>query len=106
MSPGHRVRQSQRDLRWVQPDALVFTTMRGKPQSQRNVMRAVYTAGDSLGLNGEGVEPVGLHDLRHSLVAVAFDQGLSAPDVAALARHANARVTLAVYAGLTDEGRE
>jgi hypothetical protein len=26
--------------------------------------------------------------------------------VAALARHANPRVTLAMYAGLTDEGRE
>jgi hypothetical protein len=32
--------------------------------------------------------------------------GLSAPEIAALARHANARVTLAVYGGLTDEGRE
>jgi integrase len=49
---------------------------------------------------------VGLHDLRHSFVAVAFDRGLTAPQVAALARHANPRVTLAMYAGLTDEGRE
>jgi integrase len=102
----HRVRQAQRNLRWVQPEALVFTTMRGKPQSRRNVLRAVYTAGDSVGLNGDGLEPVGVHDLRHSFVAVAFEQGLSAPEIAALARHANAKVTLAIYAGLTDEGRE
>jgi integrase len=102
----HRVRQAQRNLQWVRPDALVFTTMRGKPQSRRNVLRAVYTAGDNVGLNGEGVEPIGLHDLRHSFVAVAFEQGLSAPEVAKLARHANPKVTLGMYAGLTDDGRE
>jgi integrase len=102
----HRARQAERNLQWVQPGALVFTTLRGKPQDRRNVLRAVYAAGDNLGLNREGVEPVGLHDLRHSFVAVAFDHGLTAPQVAALARHANPRVTLSMYAGLTDEGRE
>jgi integrase len=87
----HRVRQAQRNLQWVRPDALVFTTMRGKPQSRRNVLRALYTAGDKLGLNGEDVEPVGLHDLRHSFVAVALDRELTAPEVAMLARHATRR---------------
>jgi integrase len=66
----------------------------------------VHLAGDAAGLNGDGVEPVGLHDLRHSMVAIAFELGLSAPEVAVLARHANARVTLAVYAGLSGDGRE
>jgi hypothetical protein len=42
----------------------------------------------------------------NSFVAVGFDHGLSAPEIAALARHANARVTLAIYAGLTDDGRQ
>jgi integrase len=102
----HRIRQAQRNLQWVRPNALVFTTMRGNPQSRRNVLRAVYTAGDDVGLNGEGVELIGLHDLRHSFIAVAFEQGLSAPEVAKLARHANPKVTLGMYAGLTDEGRE
>jgi integrase len=102
----HRARQAERNLGWVRPDALVFTTTCGKPQSRRNVLRAVYTAGDNVGLNGEGAEPVGLHDLRHSFVAVAFERGLSAPEVAKLARHANPKVTLGMYAGLTDEGRE
>lgn len=63
-------------------------------------------AADNAGLNGEGLEPVGVHDLRHSLVAIAFEQGLTAPEVAVLARHANAKVTLTVYAGLTGHGRE
>ena len=63
-------------------------------------------AGDAAGLNGDGLEPVGLHDLRHSLVAIAFEHGLTAPEVAVLARHANAKVTLTVYAGLTGDGRD
>jgi integrase len=73
----HRVRQAHRDLRLVRPESLVFTTLRGKPQSRRNALRALHTAGNSLGLNGEGVEPVGLHDLRHSFVAIAFDRELT-----------------------------
>ena len=59
-----------------------------------------------MGLNGDGREPVGLHDLRHSLVANAIEQGLTAAEVAAIARHANAKVTMTVYAGLTEGGRE
>jgi integrase len=45
-------------------------------------------------LNGDNRQPVGLHDLRHSYVALA------------LARHANAKVTAQVYAGITEHGRE
>ena len=48
----------------------------------------------------------GLHDLRHSFVALALAAGLSLAEAAALARHANARVTAQVYAGLADDGRE
>ena len=76
-------REAQRNLAWVKPDALVFSTMRGNPQSRRNLLRAVQTAGTNIGVNGDGVEPVGLHDLRHSFVAVAFAKGLSAPEIAA-----------------------
>jgi integrase len=102
----HRSRQGQRNLALVRPGALVFTTARGKPQSRRNALRALRKAGDSAGLNGDGLEPVGLHDLRHSFVAIAFDRELTPPEIAELARHANANVTLTVYAGLTCDGRE
>jgi integrase len=47
-----------------------------------------------------------LHDLRHSFVALTLVAGLSVPEAAALARHANASVTAQVYAGLADDGRE
>lgn len=90
----------------VRPDELVFQTLRGKPQSRRNALRALHRAGESAGLNRDGREPVGLHDLRHSLVANAIEHGLTAAEVAAIARHANAKVTLTVYAGLTEGGRE
>lgn len=102
----HRSRQAGKDFRRAHADALVFTTARGKPQSRRNALRAVHQAGDAAGLNGDGREPVGLHDLRHSLVAIALDAGVSMPGAAALARHANARVTAQVYAGLSDGGRK
>ncbi len=42
-------------------------------------------------------------DLRHSLAASAFALGLTEVEVARLLRHANPKVTLTVYAGLTDE---
>ena len=84
----------------------MFTTATGRPQSHRNALRAVEHAGDTAGLNGEGRERVGLHDLRHTFVAIALANGVTLPEAAMLARHANPRVTLAVYAGLTDGARE
>jgi integrase len=103
---AHRSRIAGKDLRRVHADALVFTTSRGKPQSRRNALRAVHAAGDAAKLNGGDREPVGLHDLRHSFVALALASGASIAETAALARHANAKVTLAVYAGLAEDGRE
>ena len=102
---AHRSRQADREIRLVHADALVFTTSRGKPQSRRNALRAVHAAGNAAGLN-DGREPVGLHDLRHSFVGLALAAGASLAETAALARHANARVTAEVYAGITDHGRE
>lgn len=103
---AHRSRLASRNLALVHADALVFTTARGKPQSRRNALRAVQHAADELGLNGEGVEPVGLHDLRHSFVACALAAGLTLPEASVLARHANAKVTAAIYAGVADSTRE
>ena len=42
---AHRSRQAGPNLALVHRDALVFTTARGKPQSRRNALRAVHTAG-------------------------------------------------------------
>jgi excisionase family DNA binding protein len=102
----HRSGQGSVDLRRVHADALVIQTSRGRPQSRRNALRAVHKAGDKAGLNGGGRQPVGLQDLRHSFVALALASNASLAEAAALARHANAKVTATVYAGLTDGGRE
>jgi len=102
----HRSRVAGNALARVRPDELVFTTATGRPHGRRNVLRAVHAAGDAAGLNGDRVERVGVYDLRHSFVAVALAAGMTLPEAAALARHANPRVTATVYAGLTAESRE
>ena len=85
--------------------SLVFTTGQGKPQSRRNALRALHNAGDAAGLNGDGVEPVGLHDLRHSFVAVALEAGATLAEAAVLARHANAKVTAQIYSGVSEDAK-
>jgi integrase len=89
----------------VRASSLVFTTAQGKPQSGRNALRALHNAGDAAGLNGDGVEPVGLHDLRHSFVAVALEAGATLAEAAVLARHANAKVTGSIYAGVNESAK-
>src|SRR3954454_10516141 len=68
-----------------------------KPQSRRNVLRAVHAAGDAVGLHRHGRERVGVHDLRHSCIAIALASGMTLPEAAALARHASPGVTATVY---------
>ena len=81
-------------------------TSTGRPQSARNALRALYAAGDKAGLNGDGREPVGLHDLRHTYAAIALEAEATLPETAALLRHKNPRVTMQTYAGLAEGGRE
>lgn len=59
-------------------------------------------AATAAGLNGNGREPVGCHDLRHSCAAFAFSLGMTPVEVARLLRHSDPVVTLSVYAGLDD----
>jgi integrase len=102
----HRSRAAARGLGRIRPASLVFTTTRGRPQSRRNALRAVHAAAEAAKLNGNGRQPVGLHDLRHSFVANALAAGVTLPEAAILARHANARTTAVVYAGITEQARE
>jgi integrase len=103
---AHRSRVAAEDLRRVHRTALVFTTARGRRQSARNALRAVYAAGNAAKLNGKNREPIGVHDLRHSCIAIALAAGFTLPEAAAVARHANPRVTATTYAGLTEQSRE
>jgi integrase len=102
---AHRSRQSEIDLRLARKTSLVFTTSRGEPQSRRNALRALHNAGDAAGLNGDDVQPIGLHDLRHSFGAVALEAGATLAEAAVLARHANAKVTAQIYSGVNEEAK-
>ncbi len=105
---GHRQAQAEIGLHRIQPNALVFQTLNGRPQSRRNLLRAINVASKSAGLWSEedGREPVGAHDLRHSLAAYAFGAGLTLPEVSRLLRHANTQVTATVYADLAGNAVE
>jgi integrase len=86
-------------------DALVFPTASGEPQWRRNVLRAIYAAGDAAKLNPPGVKKVSFHDLRHSCAGLLLAAGVPAPRAAAVLRHANTRTLLTVYAGLVESQR-
>ena len=99
---AHRARQAALGFDRVKPDSPIFQTDSGKRPHRRNVLRAVNRASERAGLVAEGQEVVGVHDLRHSLAGCAFGLGLSPVEVSKMLRHANAQVTLTVYAGLAD----
>ena len=64
---------------------LVLCTASGKPLAHRNVARGITRAGHNAGLNGEGLQPVSCHDLRHSFVSRLISNGIDPVTVAALA---------------------
>jgi integrase len=100
---AHREQQAKRGFGRIRPDALVFQTSHGNSPGRRNALRALQTAAANAGLVAEGQEPVGLHDLRHSLAANSFALGLTDVEVSRMLRHANPRVTLTVYADLLED---
>jgi integrase len=62
-------------------------------------------AGEAAGLHGENLQPIGLHDLRHSLVANALDSNVTLAGAAVLARHAYAKVTAQIDAGVSESAK-
>jgi integrase len=100
---AYRERQAKRGFDRIRSDALVFQTLRGKSPGRRNALRALQAAAVKAGLVNDDQEPVGLHDLRHSLAANSFALELTDVEVARLLRHANPRVTLTVYADLVED---
>ncbi|HEV8460353.1 MAG TPA: tyrosine-type recombinase/integrase, partial [Gaiellaceae bacterium] len=99
---AHRARQAALGFDRVKPDLFVFQTASGLRPHRRNVLRAIGSASKRAGLVADGQEVVGAHDLRHSLAGCAFALGLSPVEVSKTLRHANAQVTLTVYAGLAE----
>jgi len=76
----------------------VFCTATGGPLEQRNACRAVQRAGTRAGLNGPELEPVSLHDARHTAISRWIAAGLDLVAVQRLAGHKDATTTLRIYA--------
>lgn len=102
---AHRRRSMAAGFARVAPEALVFVTATGNPQHRKNALRAVHTAGDAAGINPDGAEKCGLHDLRHSCAGLLLGAGVPMQKVAAILRHSNPRITADVYAGLVESDR-
>jgi integrase len=100
-----RSRQAGLDLGLVRRDALVFTTLNGRPQSQRNVHRAIVNAAEKAGLHTDPALPtVTTHDLRGSTGSIALALGSTLAEVKGHLRHANPGVTARLYVDVL-EGR-
>jgi integrase len=84
-------------------DVLVFRTANGNRLDRKDVLRSIYAAGDTAGLNPGG-QRVGCHSLRHSCAGLLFAAGVPPTEVARVLRHSTTRTTLTVYAGLADAG--
>jgi len=82
------------------PSSPLFTTTTGTRLDNSNLLRRVRAAADGLGL-----PPLRVHDLRHTGISLALSIGVPVADVAKWCGHANAAVTLSVYAGAVP-GRE
>jgi len=86
----------------ARPEDFVFTTANGLPLMHRNVSRDFTTAGDRAGLNpkeGEEVQGVSLHDLRHTAACRPIAAGLDVVQVQTQLGHANPAITLRLYGG-------
>jgi integrase len=86
------------------PERYVFCTRSGKPLGHRFVVKSVRLAGDSAGLNPEGMQPVSCHDLRHSFVSRLIANGVDPTAVAKLAGDKVSTI-MDVYAHYYDEAK-
>ncbi|MCX4389143.1 tyrosine-type recombinase/integrase [Micromonospora peucetia] len=81
-----------RSPRWGDHD-LVFPSERGTPIEPTNLSRSFARLREAAGLPG-----VRLHDLRHTVVSLLMELGVPPHVVQAIARHADVKITLKVYA--------
>jgi len=100
-----RTHRSRQPLTRRKPDALVFQTCNGKRQDRKDILRAIYAAGDAAKLNPKGSKKVVCHDLRHSCAGLLLAAGVPVTHAAAVLRHTNTRTLLIVYAGLVESER-
>jgi integrase len=87
----------------VQGDRLVFQTSSGRSPGRRNCLRALQAQAEYLGVEGRDGQPLGLHDLRHSLASTLRGLGWADERIAPILRHSNSRTPSAMYGGLSSD---
>jgi integrase len=93
-------REARLRARWSRQEDFIFAAGRGRGKSYRNARRALATAAKEAGLGH-----VVAHDLRHSATSILLRHG-DVVSVSKQMRHANASVTLAVYAHVLGSEKE
>ncbi len=100
------LREHKAASRFSLPSDFVFATEVGTPPSYRNVTRRGFErAAEKAGLQGEGRPKLRWHDLRHCFASMLVAEGLDVVFVSRQLGHADAAITLRVYAKLFDRAR-
>jgi integrase len=81
------------------PSDLVFTNSAGGVLDNTNFRRNVY----SPAVRSVGLDPLTVHDLRHTTASLAVSAGANVKAVQRLLGHESAAVTLNIYAALFDD---
>jgi integrase len=76
-----------------QDHGMVFPSELGTPMEPRNLNRHFAQLREMAGLPN-----VRLHDLRHTVVSLLMERGVAPHVVQAIARHADVKITLKIYA--------
>jgi integrase len=101
---SHRATQAAERLRasnlWSD-SGFVFTTEFGRPADPRNLLRAVKIASAKSGL-----DPIGVHTLRHTYATVALLNGVPLHVVSRNLGHSSITITADTYGHLTDEAAQ
>ena len=79
-------------------DDLIFTTSNGAPLRSANFRSRIWIPA----LKSAGVEPLRIHDLRHTAAGLAVNVGANVKGVQMMLGHKDASMTLNVYADLFD----
>lgn len=88
----------------ARPEDLVFSSARGTPLHQRNVVRrGLDPAVAEAGLADDGRPSLRFHDLRHTFASLLIAEGLNVVFVSRQLGHADPAITLRVYAHLFDQ---
>ncbi len=81
-------------------ERLIFTTAGGRPVEPRNLARSFHRV-----VQGAGLRPIRLHDLRHTTASLLKRLRVSPQDAMVILGHSNIAVTLGIYTHGDEDSR-